>query len=630
MDTIQNLFNTGNYEAISAYIETLNKNTLRYHYLKGVLFYAQKDYNNAYAHIMICHNNDSQNLEYLGKLIEICNSAKDNTKTIDFCRKYLSKKENSSVSYIFASCLIFYRHYKEALLQLEICFKDGYNIINALDKLLHCAYNLSDADKIHTYCNEYLKLKNTNKNRAVAHYMLDKLFISGHMTSIDTIIKNREIFNDGLSMILTSKYMITNIDEYINPWTAKVGFPLSYHHLNNKDIFKKLSKTFRTLCPDLNYVAKHCSNKSKNIDDKHTKLRVGFISAYFRDHSVAKDRRGIIKLLNRDKYEVYSLFINDVSDKVSADIWENTIPIKLNESVIKARDQIESLELDILVYCEIGMSMIAYILSHYRLAPIQVNTWGHSDTSGVDTIDYYISSKLYETSPDPQSHYSETLIMNEGLCTYYYNPIKSLTKPPQEHQIIMNVFKDKHRYVCPASLIKLHPTMDIIFKKLLSTDKDAVIIMIDDNIHRDEYEKRLKSVIGDDICRIGFMPAQYIPDYFTSILMASHVVLDSYPFGGCNTSLEAFAIGKPVVTLPGEFINGRFTYGFYKKMEMMELIANDIDNYVDIAVKLASDKTYYDRICMEISLRSPILYENLESVKEWDDMLSTLYRDSKM
>ena len=90
--------------------------------------------------------------------------------------------------------------------------------------------------------------------------------------------------------------------------------------------------------------------------------------------------------------------------------------------LFKKRDIIEEQKLDILVYCDIGMSPETQWLAYSRLAPIQLNTWGHSDTSGIDTIDYFMSSSLYEDESS-QVNYSEQLIRLNSLCTYYYKII---------------------------------------------------------------------------------------------------------------------------------------------------------------------------------------------------------------
>ena len=46
-----------------------------------------------------------------------------------------------------------------------------------------------------------------------------------------------------------------------------------------------------------------------------------------------------------------------------------------------------------------------------------------------------------------------------------------------------------------------------------------------------------------------------------NLVYISDIVLDTYPFGGCNSSLEVFSLGKIIITYPSEFLPGRFTYG---------------------------------------------------------------------
>ena len=82
-----------------------------------------------------------------------------------------------------------------------------------------------------------------------------------------------------------------------------------------------------------------------------------------------------------------------------------------------------NLNMDILVYPDIGMNPFTNAMALYRIAPVQINTWGHSVTSGIDNIDYYVSSKYFEL-PDlekAQELYSEKLIAQDSLSTFYNN-----------------------------------------------------------------------------------------------------------------------------------------------------------------------------------------------------------------
>ena len=88
--------------------------------------------------------------------------------------------------------------------------------------------------------------------------------------------------------------------------------------------------------------------------------------------------------------------------------------------------KMRSYEFDKLVFCEIGMDTRVVNLAHFRMANKQYNTWGHSDTSGFEEIDYFVSSELYELPyEESKEHYSEKLILQKGMCTCYVNPTKN-------------------------------------------------------------------------------------------------------------------------------------------------------------------------------------------------------------
>ena len=78
---------------------------------------------------------------------------------------------------------------------------------------------------------------------------------------------------------------------------------------------------------------------------------------------------------------------------------------------------------DVIIYPEVGMDPVSRQLAAQRLAPVQCNSWGHPDTSGMPTLDYFLSSDLMEP-PDASDHYSEKLIRLPNL-SIYYDPIET-------------------------------------------------------------------------------------------------------------------------------------------------------------------------------------------------------------
>jgi predicted O-linked N-acetylglucosamine transferase (SPINDLY family) len=152
------------------------------------------------------------------------------------------------------------------------------------------------------------------------------------------------------------------------------------------------------------------------------KVRVGFVSSFFKDHTVGLWTRGIIEKLPRERFEVVVLSIGRHEDDVArfirghADTYVEVPPL-----MPAARELIGSLSLDVLVYADIGMEPVTYTLAFSRLAPVQCVMWGHPATSGIDTIDYYLSSELAEPD-DAQRNYTEKLVRFKNLPLYYYRP----------------------------------------------------------------------------------------------------------------------------------------------------------------------------------------------------------------
>lgn len=127
--------------------------------------------------------------------------------------------------------------------------------------------------------------------------------------------------------------------------------------------------------------------------------------------------------------------------------------------------------------------------------------------------------------------------------------------------------------------------------------------------------------------RIVFLPPLADGDYL-SMYGAVDVVLDSFPFGGHTSTMDAFSAGaKPVVTLPTKLMSGRCTQGFYHHMGITELVADSIEEYLAIALRLGQDKEFRAAMSRRIADKLPSLIGDETSVKAWGSMLTALVRD---
>src|SRR3546814_2213326 len=95
-----------------------------------------------------------------------------------------------------------------------------------------------------------------------------------------------------------------------------------------------------------------------------------------------------------------------------------------------------------------------------------------------------------------------------------------------------------------------------------------------------------------------------------NVVARAGVLLYTWPFGGGNTSYRSFAIGVPVVTLPGRFMRGRTSLVHYRHMGIADCIADSADSYVDIALRLGTDPAWRGGIVDRIHARSHVLFDD--------------------
>jgi len=397
-------------------------------------------------------------------------------------------------------------------------------------------------------------------------------------------------------------------------------YMLSFRDNNNLMFRQKVSKLNRLLFPSINFIGSNVEENRKNFNQKKIK-KVGFISTNFRLHSVGRDRIGIIRNMNRDLFDIVIFHFEEYPN----DLYFNLLKSSGLKNIILKGDFnvwikiIENENLDILVYADIGMQEETYLLSHTRLAPVQLTTYGHSESSGIDTIDYYLSSELYEL-PNSEEHYSEKLILQKSLGTFYYDSYYDFILKSKDLTYTLNLDTDK---IYLTNLQYLHKSSDydfILYQKILYDIPNVYIVFVN-GTGEQIYELLLKQKLSNYLDRIIILPKLATSNYY-ELIKKSYLILDTYPHGGCNSTLESFYYNKIVITYPSKFLRGRFTQGFYKKMGMKdECVVDSISKYIEKVKFLIDNPEEKKRIEELINSNKHKLYNDLESIYEWNNIL---------
>ena len=463
-------------------------------------------------------------------------------------------------------------------------FEEAEQVLNKLDKLNVDNDKLSEIrfyvlKKLHKYeeLHELLKKKNFFKDINKKIFINAKLLYPSFFNDTSEIDKARSNLIANIEELNKSKNINLNLDgEMLEPPI----FNLSYDQHENINVNSKIVQIYRKIYPELNQEFK--------ITEKNKKIRIGFISEFFSNHTIGKLFKGMIFNLNNDKFQIF-IFHSHKTDQspIFKEFLEavenfNIKNIILSKNFQKNVDQISQKNLDIVFFPDIGMSSELYYLSFIRFAKIQITSWGHPITTSNDSIDYFLSSKLLETN-NAQEKFSEKLILSDYLPMYFYKPkIRNILS---EDEIVKKNF-----YFCSQNLMKMHPHFDEIVGKILNKDKKSKIFFIKDNdeIMSKKLLKRFKKNSLIDLDRVKFFEKMGVEDYI-NICGSSSVLLDTLYFGAGNSFHESMFYGTPTVTMPTDYLKSRIVFGAYKQMKIDKPpVVNSVDEYVDCAIELAN------------------------------------------
>ena len=501
---------------------------------------------------------------------------------------------------------------------LEECEKILKKIININEKepkvVGMLILVLEDQDKLNEAKN-YIEF-GLNKKLLDHHWKIKKkLLLPTIYEDLKDIDNVRNELDKNIEKILSSDQITSlNID---NQLIKPVHFDLSYDQYDNLLINKKCVNFYRKIYPELNKI-NHLKKNSTN------RIKIGFISEYLTDHTIGKLFKGIILNLNKNDFEIQIFHTTKTKKgKIYEDFLEAEKTAQIKNFILPTKFEdkqkvIASENLDILFYPEIGLSLELYYLSFIKLATYQITSWGHPETTGNSTIDYFLTSKLIE-SQGSEKNFSEKLLYADYLPMYYYAPeIKNKIKKSE--------LSKNNIYSCPQTLFKIHPDFDLIIAKIQKEDKNAKIYFIKDH-YKTYYKKLLNRFEKNkeiDLERVEFLDGFSWENYINHCGQAS-VLLDPIYFGAGNSFYESMFYGTPTVSKPTKYTKSRLVLGAYKQMQIEEApIVSSVDQYVNKSIEIANHKNLYDLKNYYKEKAKKKLYENADIIPNLEKIFKGL------
>ena len=426
---------------------------------------------------------------------------------------------------------------------------------------------------------------------------------------------------------------------------------------------------------------------SFNVTDNR-KIRIGFLSAYFYHHSVGLLMRGVFTRLRKDLFHKVLIHPPLMKDHVTEEYLraaEETLELRTS-TVTTMSAAIAALRLDVLVFTELGMDTMTYLLAFGRLAHRSVVFWGHAVTSGICVEntseerhtssfersgakaqdwdrggpDYFVSSSLFESRGRvAQLEYSERLVLMDGLVSYFERPPLPLSDKeflqlvsqrgessvheylgvdnrtlllPRKREFMLYLsaefsdilpHNDFHIYCIPQTLYKLHPEFDALVRGVLLQDSNGFVVF-PRGTSPDQLRvltNRMEQTLGPKLMRRVLFVRPLNEREFITLVAVADVVLDPFPVGGGRSSWEIFSTSTPIVLWYEKTSILQLTAGMYQVMGVKCCVVHNADDYVSLAVDIASNASLQQDIRQAIRNSHHLLFEREDVVREWERLL---------
>jgi len=482
----------------------------------------------------------------------------------------------------------------------------------------------------HLYCDEdrcdkalacFEKAALLDPENALARWSLTMAQLPAVYPADADPMRYRAVFSSELG-VLEGWFDATRVPEGHKVVGNQTPFFLAYQEENNRDLLERHGKLCTRLMSD--WLDRQAVPQAKKRGSTGA-IRVGVISQFFRNHSVWNAIvKGWFRRLDRDRFELLAFNLGIGEDQETQ--FAKSRASHFEQGVRGLRQWVDAImgqRPDVLIYPEIGMDSRTLKLASLRLAPVQVATWGHPETTGLPTIDYYLSGEDLEPA-DSREYYTERLVAlpHLGCC---YQPTHVVAKKPDLAGF--GIDGQSPLLLCPGAPFKYAPRHDRVLVEISRRLGGCRFVFFThwNTSLTENLRRRLETVFArsglqfDDF--VTFVPWQQEPE-FCGWLQRADVFLDTIGFSGYNTAMQAVEHGLPIVTREGRFMRGRLASGILKRMGLSDLVAQTEEDYVALAVRLVQDAGYRNEISERIEASRSLLYDDVEVIRALQDFLA--------
>jgi predicted O-linked N-acetylglucosamine transferase (SPINDLY family) len=350
------------------------------------------------------------------------------------------------------------------------------------------------------------------------------------------------------------------------------------------------------------------------------RLRIGYVSPDLREHAVGRFMLPLLRNHDHEQFEIACYSDVAAEDSLTAqlkplaDRWVRIVGMS-NEEVAELirRDQIDIL-IDLAAHTP-GNRLLVFAR---QPAPVQATYLSYPSTTGLKTIQYRITDPYLDPPDDANPVYSEQSLRLPDTYWCYEPGIPAPDVGP------LPALSNAHiTFGCLNTFRKVNTDSMLAWARILrDVPQSRLILHVIEGSQRQQVLELFHGadINADRIDFVGHVPlAAYMQTY-----QRIDIGLDPFPYTGGTTTCDALWMGVPVVTLAGRTAVHRGGVSILSNLGMPQLIAQSIDQYVQIATPLAGDVGKLTE--MRKAMREKMLHSPLMDAPGFARGLETLYR----
>jgi predicted O-linked N-acetylglucosamine transferase (SPINDLY family) len=556
------------------------------------------DFKNAALYLSKCLILSPENFEYLYSMGWICAKMKDFSNALEYYQKALKIKKKQEVVYHEIAAI-----YKEnrlldlALENYEKCLIINPSYLPAINNIAAIKISKKSYFEAIRYLEKYL------------HFKSDSSDVLGNMAQAQFAILNFEKGLEYFEKSINQNASEKNYEKYL--------FSTLYLEKFEKNKYLSLSAKFSEIV-----------NKKKistyKIDVKNNNLIIGFVSGDFREHAVSYQITGLIRELKKfSDIKLFAYYNNNYEDNKTIILknyfhkFENIFDINDDLLIKKIIEDRVNILIDLSGYSSLNR-LSAFTA---KPAPIQMSAFGFLQTTGLKEIDYILAD--------------ENIILNEDGFTEKVLKIKEIWSTLDTDNISFGIGElpfSKNKYVTFGAfnnLNKLNQKTFTLWSEILKNVPNSKILFNNytytnlevRNFLYSEFEKNNvnKSKI---IIENGGNREKILKDY-----NKIDILLDTYPYGGATTSLEAAWMCVPILTISGNSFVSRGATSLNRSLGMLDWNCNNDIEYLAKAIKFSTSVDLLKKIKSGLIIKreNSKIFDNILYAKNFYSLMRNIW-----